>query len=61
MAFHLYMTDVAIWGLITWATDQQLHISHKRNAGKSLQKKERQRNSGNLNRKRKTSRTMNRK
>lgn len=39
MAFHLYMTDVAFWVLIAWATDQQPHVGHKSNAGKRLQKR----------------------
>jgi len=36
MALRPSVTDVAVWALVTWAADQQLHLGCKCNAGKRL-------------------------
>lgn len=59
MALHLSMSDVAIWALVTWATDQQLHLGCKCNAGKRLRKGN-TKEGANLNRKRIMPRIMSR-
>lgn len=53
------MTDVAIWALVTLATDQQLHLGCKGNVGMIL-KKGNGEEGGNLNRKRIIPRIMSR-
>lgn len=59
MALRLPTTDVAIWALVTWATEQQLHLGCKCNAGKRLRKGN-MKEGVNLNRKRIMPRIMSR-
>lgn len=59
MALRLPTTDVAIWALVTWATEQQLHLGCKCNAGKRLRKGN-MKEGVNLNRKRIIPRIMSR-